>query len=69
VSDTAAERRLYRLHEAAEVLGLGVTTVKGLVASGELRSIKLGAARRVSAMALDEFVARIDGADGPVELV
>jgi excisionase family DNA binding protein len=67
VSETAtAGRKLYRTHEAAEVLGLGLTTVKALIASGELRSIKVRGARRVSAKALDDFVDRLDG---PRELV
>jgi excisionase family DNA binding protein len=67
VSDTAtAGRKLYRTHEVADVLGLGVTTVKALIASGELRSIKVGGARRVSAKALDDFVDRLDGPREPV---
>jgi excisionase family DNA binding protein len=61
MSDTATvDRLLFRVEEVAEVLGLGTTTVKGLIASGALRSVKIGAARRVSATALAEYVARLD---------
>jgi excisionase family DNA binding protein len=66
MSDAAtADRLLFRVEEVAEVLGLGTTTVKGLIASGELRSIKIRRARRVSATALAEYVAQLDhvGAD------
>ena len=48
MSDTATvDRLLFRVEEVAEVLGLGTTTVKGLIASGELRSVKIGGCRRV----------------------
>lgn len=61
MSDTATvDRLLFRVEEVAEVLGLGLTTVKGLIASGELRSVKIGAARRVSATALAAYVAQLD---------
>jgi excisionase family DNA binding protein len=40
-------RLLYRPEEAAAVLGLGRTKVYELMASGELRSVKVGGARRV----------------------
>ncbi|MEU6706529.1 helix-turn-helix domain-containing protein [Streptomyces wuyuanensis] len=46
--------------EVAEQLGVGLTTAKALIASGELRSIKIGRSRRVPAEALHEFVRRLD---------
>jgi excisionase family DNA binding protein len=58
----AAEQLLFRPNEAAQRLGLGRTKVYELMASGELRSVKIGAARRVSATALVDFVARLDAA-------
>ncbi|HMG45602.1 MAG TPA: helix-turn-helix domain-containing protein [Acidimicrobiales bacterium] len=58
---TTSERLLYRVPEAAGVLGLGQTTVKALIASGELRSVKIRGARRVSATALADYVAGLDG--------
>jgi excisionase family DNA binding protein len=59
---TTDERLLLRPVEAAERLGIGRTKVYELMASGELRSVKIGAARRVSATALVEFVAALDAA-------
>ena len=56
------ERLLFRPEEAAAVLGLGRTKVYELMASGALRSVRVGASRRVSATALAEFVAALDAA-------
>lgn len=53
-------RLLYRPEEAAAVLGLGRTKVYELMATGALRSVKVGGARRVSATALADFVAELD---------
>jgi excisionase family DNA binding protein len=57
-----SERLLLRPAEAAARLGIGRTKLYELMASGELRSVKLGGARRVSATALAEFVATLDAA-------
>jgi excisionase family DNA binding protein len=54
------ERLLLRPTEAAQRLGIGRSKVYELMASGELRSVKIGAARRVSATALADFVAALD---------
>ena len=59
---TSGEQLLLRPIEAAQRLGLSRTKVYELMASGQLRSVKIGAARRVSATALAEFVARLDAA-------
>ncbi|MFD6972195.1 helix-turn-helix domain-containing protein [Streptomyces sp. NPDC059949] len=53
-------RILYPVAEVAQQLGVGLTTAKALVASGQLRSIKIGHSRRVPAEALHEFVRRLD---------
>jgi excisionase family DNA binding protein len=53
-------RLLYRPEEAAAVLGLGRTKVYELIASGEIRSVKVGGCRRVSATALAAFVTDLD---------
>ncbi|MET8270763.1 excisionase family DNA-binding protein [Streptomyces sp. NPDC005096] len=50
------------LPEAARILNLGLTKTNAFIASGELRSIKIGSARRVPADALHEFVQRLDQA-------
>jgi excisionase family DNA binding protein len=56
------EQLLLRPAEAAQRLGIGRTKVYELMASGELRSVKIGAARRISATALADFVATLDAA-------
>ena len=39
--------------------GVGRTTVYQLMASGELKSIKIGRSRRIPAAALEEYVGRL----------
>lgn len=60
-SSVLAELRLLRISEAGEVLGLGVSKVHQLVASGRLKSVKLDSARRIPLAALREFIASLDG--------
>ncbi len=50
--------RLLRVERAAKLLGISRSTAYELVASGELRSIKVGARRLVPVDELDGFVAR-----------
>ena len=50
------EQLMYRPVEAAQVLGIGRTRVFALIKSGRLRSVKLGAARFITAEALRAFV-------------
>jgi excisionase family DNA binding protein len=52
----AHERLLHTPVQAAELLSIGRTTVHNLMASGELRSIKIGKSRRVPHDALEEFL-------------
>jgi excisionase family DNA binding protein len=51
---------LFRPEEAAQRLGIGRTLVYELMRSGRLRSVKVGGARRVSARALEDFVADLE---------
>jgi excisionase family DNA binding protein len=59
---TTGEQLLLRPTEAAQRLGIGRTKVYELMRSGQLRSVKVGGARRVSATALVDFVAKLDAA-------
>jgi excisionase family DNA binding protein len=59
---TGVRRVLLRPEEAAEALGVSRTTVFELIRSGALRSVKIGAARRVSATALADYVAALEAA-------
>lgn len=57
VASTPPQRQLLTLPEAAAVLGLGLTTTKGLVYAGTLPSVKIGPkTRRVPVSALERFV-------------
>ena len=51
---------LYTAEEAAGVLGLGRSKVFELLATGELRSVKIGRARRITLDALQAFVNELD---------
>lgn len=50
--------KVVRVEEAARQLGIGRTMAYGLVASGALRSMKVGSRRLVPLSALDEFIAQ-----------
>lgn len=47
--------------EAALRLGVGRTTLYRLLSTGDLRSVTIGRSRRVSAHALNAYVAALDG--------
>ena len=53
LTDTAV---LLTVEEAAELLRIGRTQAYRLVRDGELRSVKIGASRRIPRAALDELV-------------
>lgn len=47
---------LLTVEQTARRLGLGRTTVFGLIRTGELRSVRIGRARRIPAEALTNYV-------------
>lgn len=51
-----SEPLLVNVKAAADILSLGRTTVYQLMASGQLRSIKIGSARRIPMQAIREWV-------------
>jgi len=53
----ADDPRLLTVRQAAEVLGLGRSTVYELIAAGELETVSIGRCRRVPLDALRAFVA------------
>jgi excisionase family DNA binding protein len=59
-------RRWHTVGEVAEMLGFGVSKVKMLVISGEIRSVKVGRNRRILPQAVDEYVARCAAAEEEV---
>lgn len=54
----SSERMAYRPNEAAAVIGLSRDMIYAAIRDGELRSLKIGGARLITADALREFVAR-----------
>ena len=50
---------LLTAEEAAEMLGVGRTTVYRMLARNELRSIKIGSSRRIPFVSLTEYVDRV----------
>jgi excisionase family DNA binding protein len=57
------ERLLVTPEEAGEMLGLGRTTVYGLLASRQLASVRIGRARRIPVAALNSFIATLQKID------
>ena len=50
------EKVLLTIPEFCEATGLGRTTVKALVARGEVESVRIGRARRISVDAMHDWV-------------
>ena len=51
-----SEKLLYRVSEAADLLGLGRSKVYVLMQSGAIRSVKIDGARRIRSDELRRFV-------------
>ena len=51
-----AEERLLRISEASKILALGRSKTYQLVASGELRSVRVGRSIRVTATSVQQFI-------------
>ncbi len=56
------ETILYRPEDGARLLGIGRSKIFELMASGDLPSVQIGRARRVSRWALEDFAARMESA-------
>lgn len=63
MGDSQVERLLLTPAEAADVLSISRTTVYELLNRGVLRSIKLGACRRIPIEALRELIDRLGEGD------
>ncbi|MQS13379.1 helix-turn-helix domain-containing protein [Streptomyces kaniharaensis] len=59
-----ATRVALTVEEAARRLGVGRTTMYGLVSSGEVPSVMIGRLRRIPAKALSDYIAARVGATG-----
>ncbi|HMO11172.1 MAG TPA: helix-turn-helix domain-containing protein [Actinotalea sp.] len=51
------ERRVFRVVEAAPVLGISRSKLYEFIAAGEIRSIRIGRLRKIPVAAIDEFIA------------
>ncbi len=60
------ERLLFKVEEAAPILGMGRSTVYEEMAAGRLKSVRIGRSRRISRQALEEYVAQLDQGAPPV---
>lgn len=54
-----SEKVAYSIDEAAYALGLGRTTVKKLIATGRLASVRVGRRRLIPRSALVDYVERL----------
>lgn len=57
---------LYRVRQAAAMLGLGPSKTWELIGRGELESVKIDGARRVPAEAIEAYVRRLREGGGDV---
>ena len=55
---TVIARKWYSTAEVAEMLGYGLTKTKFLVLSGQIRSVKDGANRRILPEWVDDYIRR-----------
>lgn len=51
---------LLTAEQAAQLLGVGRTTLYGLLRSGALRSVRVGRLRRIPVSAISDFVGQLD---------
>ena len=59
------ERVLLTPEDAAQALSVGRTRVYELIATGALRSVKVGRSRRIPRDAIHEFVTHLDDTSAP----
>ncbi len=57
------EKLLLRVTEASQLTGYPKNTVYGLIASGQLKSIRLGKAIRIPLKALEEWIEKNQSSD------
>jgi excisionase family DNA binding protein len=52
----SVERLVYTREEAAAALGIGITKMKELISTGEIRSVKIGRLRRITVSSINEYI-------------
>jgi len=63
MTTTTAVRRLYSIAEIVERLGVGRTTVYGLVNAGELERVKIGRRSLVTGDSLEDYISSLTRGD------
>jgi excisionase family DNA binding protein len=58
-------RLLLKPEEAAEVLGIGRSTLYELLAAGQIESVHIGKARRIPVASLEQYVERLRAEQNP----
>ena len=58
------QRKLLTVQETQELLSIGRTRLFQLIASGRLKSVKIGSSRRIPISAVDEFIEELCDASG-----
>lgn len=61
ISGTSAPRLLLTIEQAAERLGVGRSTMYGLVLDGEVESVRIGRLRRIPHDALTDYLDELRG--------
>lgn len=56
-------RKWYTVAEVAEMLQFGISKTKMLIATSEIRSVKVGGSRRILPEWIDEYVASVIARD------
>jgi excisionase family DNA binding protein len=64
VTEQSEQRLLLTVEQAARRVGLGRSTMYGLIMSGAVPNIHVGRSRRVLARGLEDFVARLVAEQG-----
>jgi excisionase family DNA binding protein len=61
--EAQSSKRWYAAAEVAEMLGFGLSKTKLLIAMREIRSVKVGAHRRILPEWVDEYIAHVTHVD------
>lgn len=58
-TDLVITRKWYTMTEVGQMLGFGLSKMKMLVITGEIRSVKIGKHRRILPAWVDEYIERV----------
>lgn len=53
------EQLLHPMEDAADRLGVGLTTIKQLIRDGEIETVRIGRRRLIAATVLEAYVAKL----------